>query len=109
MAATTTQTSDMIRQRVVEARARACKRLEDTPWRLNAQLPGAWIRHHSGIETSLINQLDRLVESGHSSMRGVDRMLRLAWTLADLEGAPRPTFDHIVAAQQLRNGADHYE
>ncbi len=56
-----------------------------------------------------MNDLDRLVESGHSSMRGVDRMLRLAWTLADLEGAPRPTFDHIVAAQQLRNGADHYE
>ena len=38
---------------------------------------------------------------------GIDRMLRLAWTLADLEGTRRPTLDHIVAAQQLRNGHDH--
>ena len=109
MSATIVQTSDTIRQRVSEARARTRRRLAGTPWTLNVQLPGSWLRHHSGIETSLINELDRLVESGHSSMRGVDRMLRLAWTLADLEGAPRPTFDHIVAAQQLRNGADHYE
>ena len=109
MSATIVQTSDTIRQRVIEARARTRRRLAGTPWTLNVQLPGSWLRHHSGIETSLINELDRLVESGHSSMRGVDRMLRLAWTLADLEGAPRPTFDHIVAAQQLRNGADHYE
>ena len=90
LTATQTDDSASIRQRVIEARARARKRLEDTPWTMNAQLPGAWLRHHS-------------------SMRGVDRMLRLAWTLADLEAAPRPTFDHIVAAQQLRNGADHYE
>ena len=109
MSATIVQTSDTIRQRVIEARARTRRRLAGTPWTLNVQLPGSWLRHQSGIETSLINELDRLVESGQSSMRGVDRMLRLAWTLADLEGAPRPTFDHIVAAQQLRNGADHYE
>jgi len=83
--------------------------LEETPWSVNAQLPGAWLRHHSGIDTSLITQLDRLVDSGNSSMRGVDRMLRLSWTLADLDGAPRPTCEHIVTAQQLRNGADQYE
>ena len=109
MAASTMVDSESIRQRVIEARARTRRRLEGTPWTLNAQLPGAWLRHHSGIETSLMNELDRLVESGHSSMRGVDRMLRLSWTLADLDGAARPTFDHIVAAQQLRTGADHYE
>ena len=109
LAATQTDDSASIRQRVIEARARARKRLQDTPWTMNAQLPGAWLRHHSGIDASLIHELDRLVDSGHSSMRGIDRMLRLAWTLADLEAAPRPTFDHIVAAQQLRNGADHYE
>ena len=109
MAATSARDSASIRQRVVEARARARRRLEGTPWYLNAQLPGAWLRHHSGIDESLINQLDRLVDSGRSSMRGVDRMLRLSWTLADLAEAPRPTFDHIVTAQQLRNGAGHDE
>ena len=109
MVATNLLDSASIRERVVEARARARRRLDGTPWSLNAQLPGAWLRHHSGIDTSLIAQLDRLVDSGNSSMRGVDRMLRLSWTLADLDGAPRPTFEHIVAAQQLRNGADQYQ
>ena len=61
----------------------------------------------SGIDADLVAQLDRLVDAGASSMRGIDRMLRLAWTLADLDGAPYPTIDHIVAAQQLRNGQDH--
>ena len=109
LASTQTRDSASIRGRVIEARSRARTRLKGTPWTMNAQLPGAWLRYHSGIDASLIHQLDRLVDSGHSSMRGIDRMLRLAWTLADLEAAPRPTFDHIVAAQQLRNGADHYE
>lgn len=109
LASTQTRDSASIRGRVIEARLRARTRLKGTPWTMNAQLPGAWLRHHSGIDASLIHQLDRLVDSGHSSMRGIDRMLRLAWTLADLEAVPRPTFDHIVAAQQLRNGADHYE
>ncbi len=109
MAATKLRDSASIRDRVIEARARARRRLEETPWSVNAQLPGAWLRHHSGIDTSLITQLDRLVDSGNSSMRGVDRMLRLSWTLADLDGAPRPTCEHIVTAQQLRNGADQYE
>jgi len=40
---------------------------------------------------------------GRAGFRG------LFFFFADLEAAPRPTFDHIVAAQQLRNGADHYE
>ena len=107
MAASGVSDSATIRERVCAARERSRHRLAGTPWTCNAQLPGAWIRRHSGIDAELVAQLDRLVDAGASSMRGVDRMLRLAWTLADLDGAPTPTFDHIVAAQQLRNGHDH--
>lgn len=107
MAASGVSDSATIRERVCEARERSRHRLAGTPWTCNAQLPGAWIRRHSGIDAELVAQLDRLVDAGASSMRGVDRMLRLAWTLADLDGTPTPTFDHIVAAQQLRNGHDH--
>ena len=107
MAASGASDSATIRERVCAARERSRHRLAGTPWTCNAQLPGAWIRRHSGIDAELVAQLDRLVDAGASSMRGVDRMLRLAWTLADLDGAPTPTFDHIVAAQQLRNGHDH--
>lgn len=107
MAATSTRDSASIRERVRAARERSRRRLAGTPWTCNAQLPGAWIRRCSGIDAELVAELDRLVEAGVSSMRGIDRMLRLAWTLADLDGLDSPTFDHIVAAQQLRNGHDH--
>lgn len=107
MAVGTVHDSAAIKGRVCEARERSRHRLAATPWVCNAQLPGAWIRRHSGIDAGLVAYLDRLVDAGESSMRGIDRMLRLAWTLADLEGTRRPTLDHIVAAQQLRNGHDH--
>ena len=109
MATGAAQDSASMRQRVCEARERARHRLRDTPWVANAQLPGAWIRRCSGIASDLVEQIDRLVEAGRASMRGADRMLRLAWTLADLEGTKSVTLDHIVAAEQLRNGSDHRE
>jgi magnesium chelatase family protein len=35
-------------------------------------------------------------------MRGYDRVLRVGWTIADLEGATAPTADHIGRALYLR-------
>jgi magnesium chelatase family protein len=35
-------------------------------------------------------------------MRGYDRVLRLGWTLADLDGATTPGADHIGRALYLR-------
>jgi magnesium chelatase family protein len=49
--------------------------------------------------------LDRALSAGKTSMRGYDRCLRLAWTIADLAGATVPTADHVAQAAMLR-GAD---
>jgi magnesium chelatase family protein len=38
-------------------------------------------------------------------MRGYDRTLRLAWTLADLDGVDRPGLDQIGRALYLRKAA----
>jgi len=38
-------------------------------------------------------------------MRGYDRVLRLAWTLADLDGVDRPGLDQIGRALYLRKAA----
>jgi magnesium chelatase family protein len=37
-------------------------------------------------------------------MRGYDRVLRLAWTIADLDGAQQPGVDHVGRALYLRKG-----
>ena len=40
-----------------------------------------------------------------TAMRGYDRVLRLAWTLSDLDGTSRPDADHVGRALYLRKAA----
>ncbi|ERH33320.1 YifB family Mg chelatase-like AAA ATPase [Schaalia sp. HMT-877] len=96
--------SARLRERVAEARSRCARRLAGTPWTLNAQVPGRWIRASSGIDPRMVADLDRAVESGVFSMRGADRVLRLMWTTADLNGAARPGEVERGLAIWLRKG-----
>jgi magnesium chelatase family protein len=91
------------RARVNDARRAATERLAATPWRLNSQVSGAWLRapgQRLGPTTTAA--IDRALERGGLTMRGYDRVLRLGWTVADLEGAVRPTGEHIGRALYLR-------
>ncbi len=91
------------RARVVGARAVAAHRLATTPWRLNSQVPGAWLRGpHARLGPSTTASIDRALERGGLTMRGYDRVLRVSWTLADLDGATRPSADHLGRALYLR-------
>jgi magnesium chelatase family protein len=85
------ETSASVARRVELARARAASRLAGTPWRLNAQIPGSELRRGFAPAPGAITRLERAMELGQLSARGVDRILRVSWTLADLAGKPRPT------------------
>jgi magnesium chelatase family protein len=91
------------RARVCEARETAGARLATTPWTLNAHVPGQWLRS-KGMRPSPATtaSIDRALERGGITMRGYDRVLRLAWTLADLDGDERPGADHVGRALYLR-------
>ncbi|WP_448810295.1 YifB family Mg chelatase-like AAA ATPase [Agromyces bauzanensis] len=94
------------RRRVVEARAIAHERLRGTPWRTNAEMPGPWLRgagrlHPGGRATAA---LDFALERGGITMRGYDRVLKTAWTLADLDGAIAPGAEHVGRALLFRKG-----
>lgn len=99
--------SHVVRERVVEARSRAGARLRGTPWTLNCQLPGGWIRERSGVDGPLLAEIDRSVDRGVLTLRGADRVLRLSWTLADLDGRDRPDGTDVARALALRNGGVH--
>ncbi|QDZ14084.1 YifB family Mg chelatase-like AAA ATPase [Humibacter ginsenosidimutans] len=93
------------RERVALARAVAAERLAGTPWRLNSQVPGSWLREHSGaLPRGSTSVLDRALERGAITMRGYDRALRVAWTIADLAGHEHPSSEHVSAALYLRRG-----
>ncbi|MGJ4843360.1 YifB family Mg chelatase-like AAA ATPase [Leifsonia sp. Le1] len=98
--------SALLRERVVIARAAAAARLAGTDWTRNADVSGAWLRTGAlRLPRATVGALDRALDRGAITMRGYDRTLRLAWTMADLDGASTPTGHHIGAALFLRRGA----
>jgi magnesium chelatase family protein len=95
--------SAVARARVVQARAAAADRLAGTPWTVNSDVPGAWLRGPAArLSISTTVDIDRALERGGITMRGYDRVLRLAWTICDLDGASVPTKDHVGQALYLR-------
>ncbi|OJV59566.1 MAG: Mg chelatase-like protein [Cellulomonas sp. 73-145] len=94
--------SAVVAERVRQARGAAVERLAGTGWRTNAQVSGRWLRERLGPRRSLMTDLDRALDRGTLSLRGVDRVLRVAWTLADLQGRAAPSRDDVGRALLLR-------
>lgn len=100
--------SATVAKRVKAAQLRARKRWKGYPWSKNSDIPGSFLRSpESGFPKSLRNDLDRAVENGNLSMRGADRVARLAWTITDLNGGTYPTSEEIAVAMTLRQPAYH--
>jgi magnesium chelatase family protein len=93
------------RHRVAEARERAAARLAGTPWRVNADVPGTWLREGPAAPSPTVRRpLDAALHRGALTLRGFDRVLRVAWSLADLEGRAQLGVDHIGRALYLKKG-----
>ncbi len=99
--ATLAESSVTVAARVEAARCRAAARLRDTPWRLNAEVPGSELRRSYAPAPGALRPLERAMDLGQISARGVHRVIRVAWTLADLAGVPRPAADQTAAALGL--------
>ena len=93
--------SSVVVKRVEAARERAAVRLRHSPWRLNAEIPGSELRRSFAPGPGALAPLERAMDLGEISARGVDRVIRVAWTLADLVGVARPTVDETSYALGL--------
>ena len=96
------RSSAEIRALVVEARERSGRRLRGTPWLINSQIPGSYLRKHLKIDTRATSMIDKALERGNLSMRGFDRCLRMAWSNADLAGRDKVSSDDVAKAAILR-------
>src|SRR5690606_4664587 len=73
-------TTAQAKERVAEARRRAARRLRDTPWRTNAETSGAWLRSGPlAPEPGVRRPLDAALHRGALTLRGYDRVMRVAW------------------------------
>jgi len=100
------ESTSLVRQRVLAARERAQHRLADTPWRTVGDVPGPVVRRRWPIPREATRPLYRALDRGNLSTRALDRILKIAWTLADLADLPRPGLDEVHEAHALRSGYD---
>jgi magnesium chelatase family protein len=91
--------------RVLAARARQLQRLQPWGMETNSQVPGRILRSELKLAAATTRILDHALERGVLTARGYDRVLRLAWTLADLGGREQPDGNDIGQALSLRQTA----
>ncbi|MCD9876732.1 YifB family Mg chelatase-like AAA ATPase [Streptomyces guryensis] len=98
------ESTTTVADRVRAARERAAARLAGTPWRTNSEVPGRELRSRWHAATGAMDEAERNLERGVLTARGLDRVLRVAWTVADLVGHDRPDATDVALALQLRTG-----
>ena len=95
--------SAQVRERVCAARERQARRYAGALWSTNAELPNAALAAHCRLDAAGRALLERAVGALGLSMRGFVRSLRLARTLADLDGADAPAASHVAEALSFRS------
>ena len=97
------ESSAAVAERVLQARDRQRRRLAGTGWQTNGEVSGTYLRNHLPLPDGL-QAVDEAVDRGRLSTRGVDKVLRLAWTIADLAGRDMPGRDELAIALAMRRG-----
>lgn len=98
------ETSADIAVRVAVARERSLARWSAAGFGFvtNAAMNPHVLRRDFAPDDEAMAYLGALLSTGDISQRGVDRAIKVAWTLADLESASVPSFDHVARAVELR-------
>ncbi|ASW54021.1 YifB family Mg chelatase-like AAA ATPase [Plantactinospora sp. KBS50] len=99
------ESSAQVGARVARARDAARERWAPIGRQVNAEVPGATLRRPPWrLPIRDLGSLQRRLDSGSLSARGFDRVIRLAWSIADLDGRGRPGRDDIEEATAMRTG-----
>jgi magnesium chelatase family protein len=96
-----TERSASIRARVERARTLQRSRYRDEH-ACNARAAGRWLETHGGLEPGARRLLAAAGERLHLSARAYHRVLRVARTIADLDGAPRVAETQVSEALGYR-------
>jgi magnesium chelatase family protein len=92
------ESSSAIRERVIAARAIQTERFATSPYRTNAGITGADVRRWCALDERATTLLRNATLKGHLSARALDRIARVARTIADLAGSETIAVPHIAEA-----------
>jgi magnesium chelatase family protein len=91
-----------VRARVAAARDAAAARWAPHGVRTNAEVSGPLLRRRFRLDRTVMAPLRTALDRGELSIRGMDRTLRVAWTLSDLAGRTLPVLDDVNTALSFR-------
>jgi magnesium chelatase family protein len=98
------ESSAEVAGRVLRARDAQHARWSGIGWPTNGEVPGHVLRRAPWrLPRSVTGFLDRSLDRGLLTLRGYDRVLRVAWTVADLAGRPTPSAEDVGLALGLRH------
>lgn len=101
---TSTMTSESMREQVILATALQQKRYENLEFNSNGSVPHKAIGELCNITDKAWSVLGNIFDHFHLSGRAFDRILKVARTIADLEGNPQVEPHHISEAMLFRTG-----
>jgi magnesium chelatase family protein len=95
--------SEEVKKRVVDARQRQQSRYaEHEGIHSNSMLPSRLMATYCDIDSETSNYLEQTMSELNFSARAHDRILKVARTLADLEGCENIGTQHVMEAVQYR-------
>ncbi len=94
--------SDKIRKRVKKARLLQQQRFLGTGMKTNSEMGSKEVRRYCKINGKAASLIQTAFEKLHLSARGYSRVLKVARTIADLEGVENINENHIAEAIQYR-------
>ncbi len=98
------ESSATVAARVAAARMRQEARYRESPSiRINATADGRWLEQYATPDAGGQTLIDEAARKFRLSMRGYTRMLRVARTIADLEGSERVLRHHVAEALSYRS------
>lgn len=98
--------SAAIAERVTQARSDIAERLIETPWTTMAEVPAKELMDRWPLTMGAANVLD--LACRNDSLRGRDRVIRVAWTIAALAGRSSPSETDIEQAVALRASEEQW-
>ena len=96
------ESSEVVQKRVTAARERQLQRFTGTRFTSNSEMTPAEIRDFCHVEDSAQSLLQAAMKQLYLSARAFHRILKLALTIADLEGCDTIKANHIAEAVQYR-------
>ena len=102
-------TSAEMRSRVILARIAQKKRYEGTSYRFNSEVNGSDLEKYCPLDEKEKSFLGEMSDRLGLSVRSYHRIIRVARTIADIEGSDRICHGHILEAASYRPNDEYWK